>query len=493
GVRVTVDEELLRPVEFRIGARAAGLSKSGGRHSQTYPRLIASDGTELEPRTMRPGSRAFRFAVVCWVGALFFVLAAARPIIQGHGSGTTSQVTLDLLSVFWAIQFVSAAIGLIGLLWPRQQPHTPVSTLAHEMNGRLVSFRIVTRGQNLDALRWSIRSVQAEMSALPVFEYVIELATDRIVDDIDPSVVQLVTPTEYQTPGGARYKARALHYALTASAIPSDAWIFHLDEESHITTSVIMGIAEAIVEEERTGQLRVGQGAILYHRDFRRHPLLTLADTLRTGEDLGRYYLQQRIGRAVFGLHGSFILARNDVEGAVGFDLGPQGSITEDAWWALLEMDRGVRTRWIDGFVVEQSTQSAGDFVKQRRRWFLGLVRVVLHAPVAAQHRFWLALLVATWAAMPLSIFGVLFQLWTDARPPTALFYAGVASFAIFATHYCVGLQLNLQHHRVRWGWRRLCLYVGQLLLLPAFALLETAALVYAFMEPGYDFHVVRK
>ena len=37
------------------------------------------------------------------------------------------------------------------------------------------------------------------------------------------------------------FKARALHYALEASPISDTTWLFHLDEETHITPSVIRG------------------------------------------------------------------------------------------------------------------------------------------------------------------------------------------------------------------------------------------------------------
>ena len=72
---------------------------------------------------------------------------------------------------------------------------------------------------------------------------------------------------------------------------------------------------------------------------------------------------------------------RNDVECAIGFDFGPRGSITEDAFWALVAMERGHRTRWVEGYLEEQSTQSVVDFIKQRERWFRGLVAVVFDAP----------------------------------------------------------------------------------------------------------------
>ena len=100
------------------------------------------------------------------------------------------------------------------------------------------------------------------------------------------------------------------------SRLPDDSWIFHLDEESHPTASLVLGIRDAVAEEEASGEHRIGQGAILYHRGLRSNFLLTLADSIRTGDDLGRFHLQHRLGRTFFGLHGSFILVRTSVEEA---------------------------------------------------------------------------------------------------------------------------------------------------------------------------------
>ena len=42
------------------------------------------------------------------------------------------------------------------------------------------------------------------------------------------------------------------------------------------------GIRIAVEEEDRSGAHRIGQGAILYHRNLERRCFLTLADMMRT-------------------------------------------------------------------------------------------------------------------------------------------------------------------------------------------------------------------
>ncbi len=200
-------------------------------------------------------------------------------------------------------------------------------------------------------------------------------------------------PNGYRTPNGSRFKARALHYALLHSPIPENAWIVHLDEETQPTSSGVKGIGRFIAAEEASGRLRIGQGALLYHREWERHPFLTLADNVRTGDDFARFYFQHSLGLALFGLHGSYIVVRNDIEKATGgFDFGPHGDITEGAFWAMKAMQEGRRSAWVEGYLGEQSCLSLKDFLRQRRRWFQGLVKVVLHAPVKLRWRFFLGL-----------------------------------------------------------------------------------------------------
>ena len=93
-----------------------------------------------------------------------------------------------------------------------------------------------------------------------------------------------------------------------------------------------------IAEEEASGELRIGQGIIVYHRDWKNHPFFTLSDYIRTGSDLGRLFLSMRIGVPLFGLHGSYIVVRNDVEKQVGFDVGPKAR--------LRKMHSGDPSRW---------------------------------------------------------------------------------------------------------------------------------------------------
>lgn len=364
----------------------------------------------------------------------------------------------------------------------------------------LVVWRIVTRGQNVSALLQTINEIHMKMGKTPIFPYLIEVITESysLEDVIVPirrdNVQFLIVPADYVPENKTRFKARGLHYAVQHSTVPDDAWIVHLDEETSPARSGVLGIAKAIQEEEASGHLRIGQGAILYHRQWKEHPFMTLADNSRTGMDFGPFFLQTRLGISIFGFHGSYILIRNDVEKATGgFDLGQQGDITEDAWWILIANAKGHRIRWVDGFLEEQSTQSVLDFLKQRSRWFEGLLKVVCYAPVPLWRRLPLAINICLWILVCLSILYSTVHLFYgfDMKP----WVRAVAnwSWATFATMYIVGLIANMDGAGITGFWRRLWWLCLQTVLVPVFGFMEVIGGLYGLLFPKNGFHVIKK
>jgi egghead protein (zeste-white 4 protein) len=394
--------------------------------------------------------------------------------------------------VLWAAAAIPGACELAGLLsWrpPRAKP-APVS--------RLVCWRIVSRGVNVDTLRETILACRLEMKRTPLFPYVIEVVTDSGSSPAGlPAPARdlryLEVPRDYATGAGTRNKARALNWALEHSPIPPGAWILHLDEESRPTASGITGIAAAISEEEASGRLRIGQGTITYHRDWADHPFFTLADCIRTGSDLGRLYLSMQAGVPLFGLHGSFILVRCDVERALGFDIGAEGSLTEDAWWGTIAMDRGYRCRWVEGHIAEQCTFHLGDFLNQRRRWFCGMARTALHAPVSWRWRAVLGISMLTWASAPLAWVYTVAHLADGGYCPPVIRALDNFGLAVYIATTIIGLGVNMDEHGIRHPLRKARWLLTWLVCLPVFSLAEAAAVAYAITRPARGFDVVRK
>lgn len=419
---------------------------------------------------------------------------------SGHLAGFFPSVW-DWGSLLWLGAVIPGAAGLIGMLWYRQpkdlDKETPIK--------QLVCWRIVSRGTNAEALTSTVRRCQSEMAKTPLFPYIIEVVTDT-VDFALPAprddVRFLAVPLGYTTPNKTLYKARALQYAMEISPLPADAWIVHLDEETQPTVSGIQGIARMIREEEATGKPpRIGQGAILYHRNWKQHPFLTLADMVRTGDDFARFYLGHRLGVTLFGLHGSFIVVKNSAERSTGFDFGPQGSITEDAFWALVSMQAGYRCRWVEGYLEEQSTESVRDFVKQRRRWYQGLAKVSRYAPVQRKWRAVIGMNTVLWTLAPFGVLYTVAHACYGGAVPEAVKILADMSMASFITLYVTGLTANLKAHGIRNPLARLGWYAAQILLLPVFSTMEATGVGYAIVKPlrkkallaGSGFHVVKK
>jgi beta-1,4-mannosyltransferase len=429
-------------------------------------------------------------AMTATIAALYAIQAffwPANPV--GHGAAET---VWSWASLLWLAPLLPACCEFAGLLTYRH-PRAPHNS---QPIPQLVCWRIVSRGINKEALTATILRCRAECQATPLFRYVIEVITDTSHDDLPLPAADLhyiQVPLNYRPPNGTTAKARALHYALQVSPLPDNAWIVHLDEETQPTPSGIRGIAKAVAEEEASGRLRIGQGVIVYHRDWRNHPFFTLSDCIRTGSDLGRTFLSMRVGAPLFGMHGSFIVVRNDVEKAIGFDLGPAGSVCEDAYWGCLQMEAGVRCRWVDGVLEEQCTQSVQDFLKQRRRWFSGLVKVVVHVPASLRWRVVLAINMLAWALAPVTWGYTIAHFIVGGHVNPVVRALANGSFAVYVVTTLAGLRVNMAHHGIRNPLRRLGWCVMWLVCMPVFSLMESAGVAYAIARPAKGFHVVKK
>lgn len=212
-----------------------------------------------------------------------------------------------------------------------------------------------------------------------------------VVSDHPLDIPHLLVPEAF-TPKHARYKARALEYFRLMSDFHDDDWILHLDEESVIDQQSL----HACLDFCRKSKHLMGQGTILYNNhNFWKYPAFTAADCLRTADDMGRFHLQYSlIRKPIFGIHGSFLLINGKLENEITWDLSY--SITEDYEFAIRCMKRGYGCGAIDGIVREQSPESVLDFLKQRRRWFVGIRGL-------ARESGWARLWTVLWSFAPLT------------------------------------------------------------------------------------------
>lgn len=354
----------------------------------------------------------------------------------------------------------------------------------------------VSRGTNVRALQRSVDRTTRLLEQMGV-RYHIYVVTDidvHLTSHVPETLHHHVVPTDYITPHGAQYKARALEYLLRHALDrlrKTNTWLLHLDEESQLHPSAVAGIAK-FVDNPRNAR-RIGQGEIKYNSmRYGRNPLVTAIDAIRTGDDLGRFRFQYKLlGAPLFGMHGSYILVPLHIESSVGFDLGGKGSITEDAYFALISSQR-YEFGWVDGYIREQSPFSVKELVLQRRRWFNGLLLLSFDRTLPIRTRLPLIVAMACWAVSWVSPLMIVVTFFVTGTLPLVLFVLATVTQGSFAAIYAVGAYRNLGDLDPT-PLGRFLLIVMPVVLMPISAAIEAAAVVYGLIKPVRTFDIVDK
>ncbi len=409
--------------------------------------------------------------------------------------------TMNLLKLFWLVPLPYALLNFYSFV--RYPVIAPVTIHPPQMqnifNGR-IHFRYITRGLNPTLVADNVQIAgQLLQHALPQDSWRVEVVTDNPLH-LDPCaglVDEIVVPDEYATEQGTLFKARSLQYALSHSQARPEDWLVHLDEETQFDRETVWSIYEFVVAESEAvaaGQRKypkIGQGVILYGAKVIVNWLTTLADSIRVGDDYGRFRLQYKHGKAYFGIHGSYIVVNNGVEQMVGLDHGPKASITEDAFFALIAQSQGVEFGFIEGYMYEKSPFSLKDFIKQRHRWFGGLWYCVLDGRIPWQERIVMGAFMLMWSVSWLCIAMVYVNLFFPTGTPVWLAMAGGVSFAYYVCLYLVGYVKTF--NREDGNGRFLFGLLFQILLIPVFSIMEASAVLYGLISPPKGFYIVQK
>jgi hypothetical protein len=244
------------------------------------------------------------------------------PVLLIHGAGCMVLLQIPVIQALCGAAFLP--------LHDRKQ-----SKGTSERVAKRVFVVIVTKGSNVNSVR---RSAAALLEAVQGTTAIPVILTDEPNDKaFKGSGLQLVTVPRFFVASRAKYKARALEYFRTALVLTPDDWVLHLDEESIVDAQAIQRCYNFIRHEV---DFDIGQGLILYNsRNTWKNWFLTAADILRIRDDLGKLYLQSFVvHKPWWGLRGSFLLLRGNVEQEVGWDTD---CLTEDycfsarvsQWW----------------------------------------------------------------------------------------------------------------------------------------------------------------
>lgn len=396
---------------------------------------------------------------------------------------------LSYAKMFWFVSGLYVLANALGMVHGSPWHHDKRNSAITWDRSKTLILVYVSRGQNNIALTRAIAASRLALDEVGV-NYIIEAVTDMPVSAGADNYI--VVPPDYRTRKGAKYKARALHYATRNRKAGKHTWLVHMDEESVITAEALRGIAKFI---GNGSILRIGQGEIQYNaHQYSRHGIITAVDAVRTGDDLGRFRLQYALfKKPLFGMHGSYFVVNSLLERKVGFDLGSNGSITEDAYFALKCADRGIKFNWVDGAIREQSPFSISDLLKQRRRWFCGLRMLVRDKEVSFKQRFVLGL---TLALARIAWIGFFVTIWNvvvgGSSLPFVLQYIAALMTGSIISVYLVGAYRNAVGSDLP-AWRKLAVWVSVGLLVPVSCLVESAAVIYSIVRPIKTFEVVAK
>jgi hypothetical protein len=411
-----------------------------------------------------------------WIHPLFVLGTVAALFAAGHrnvdwrlGAPSPLGVVVILLMVFPALQ--SAISAIVGFSLPLRSGHD-LRSAPDLRRLRRLHLCVVSKGVNTEALRRTYEHLRPLMD---------ERMRLDVVTDLPVDLPHIRVPDEFST-GRARFKARALEYYRLVMNLSRDDWVLHLDEETVLDRDDL----EACIRFCKRSPHLMGQGIIFYNNHgFWRHRLIAVADAVRTGDDMGRFFAQLAwIHRPIFGVHGSFLLVNGTIENEITWNL--DGYLVEDYAFSLHYMQRGYTCGHIDGFAREQSPLTLVDFLKQRRRWVVGIRGL-------SYHSLWPAYWVTLWQMAPfaraLSIAAA-----TVRFGPWWFLLSSDFAFVTYLYLYLVGMLVQDVDRGSSAGTTAWHL-VQVTLLFPLAMLLETAGVVWAIFtrRRTLEFQVVKK
>jgi egghead protein (zeste-white 4 protein) len=348
-------------------------------------------------------------------------IVVAYIISKPHADGYN-----DYLSVVWSFYAPIAVVGLIGVCsgMRRAHDHIDLSTFTGSVD-ELVIIQIPTlcHSGNLPALKRVVSSVLLHAPA-NLNNYRVDVVADEGDDDVrfgmtlfrewlaevGAANVRLIpVPLDYMTPRGAKFKTRANQYAMERRRRQGnnsrDVFVYHIDDDTSVGTDTVASIAEFITNN-RDGKHLIAQGILAFPRELTPSTFANLADSVRPADDATRFkFFTGLLGTPLGGLHGEHLLARADIEEQIGWDF--PNTVIEDAFFALqfAELYPG-RAAWLNSFCYGASPSNIKDFVRQRRRWAEGLLKLVFKRGIHWKVRFPLFYTVMCWVLAPFQFLG---------------------------------------------------------------------------------------
>jgi len=231
-----------------------------------------------------------------------------------------------------------------------------------------IIFQITTKG-NIGIVQETINRVNSVCADIEYKKYELWVVTDA--QEKFEGCRTIVVPQNYSC--NAIHKGRALQYSVevrrSENKCDKDTYVFHLDDESLITKQTLCSILCYLEDKPKP----ISEGLIIYPVQKKEEiKVSNLMDTLRPFCCYECLALMSG-GNPAY-IHGSNLLVRSDVEDEVGWTNGK--TLAEDTLFAInarLKFGKDA-FGWHGGVVEEKSPLNLKDLIRQRRRWFYGLI-----------------------------------------------------------------------------------------------------------------------
>jgi beta-1,4-mannosyltransferase len=281
-----------------------------------------------------------------------------------------------LLTFLWLVNIPIAILAVSRFITNRSVFIT--SDLRRIRNDPMIIFQITTRSATkTPVVKRGIRSIIESCRKIEYDKFKISIITDDPTDNLELDEFDcevVVVPKSFKT--SAIKKGRALQYALfyrkSKKENEKQIWIYHMDDESFVTSQTILSLLKFI----RDGKGVASEGPIFYPLKFENANVLTaLAESIRpfTCYDC----VSQMTNKVVIKtpplhMHGSNLLVRSDVEDNIGWNFGP--TLAEDQLFGYMVYEKygSDSMGWHGGILLEQPPLNIKDHFMQRRRWVLG-------------------------------------------------------------------------------------------------------------------------
>ena len=391
---------------------------------------------------------------------------------------------------FIFISFPYILFNCLGLLL--LNPFTTPKRQPIGLDVPFICFRVVTKGTYPKLVKEITQQNVELCRKIGLKSFKFEIVTDNPINvRYDRDIFETIVPDSYRTRNRSMHKARALQYCLepNVNTLLNADYLVHLDEETKLTDDVIYGILDFM-----KSSADVGQGTIVYAAEDVENWLTTLLDGLRVAFDYGMMRLCfQVFKRPALGFKGSFIVSKVATELDVNYDFGPKESIAEDLRFALTAWSKGYKFDFVHGVMLEKSTFGILDYIKQRKRWFVGHFHILWGSSLPLYCKAFLLpiniLNLFLFASIMVKFVGLIWPITMHIQ--TLL----LMNITVSCITFLLPFGNFMSFHRQRWPFiKKIMICFLSQFLLPVMSVLEATATLWGFLtRNNLSFHIVKK